>query len=302
LPVRKITLFLLGGMARLEKESPDAKTEFWMSIAGPATSVAIGFAFLLAARLAGWQWFTIPRTPGIAVLSWLGYINLMLAIFNMTPGFPLDGGRVLRAAIWWITGDAKRATRIAAKTGQLVAISFIAFGIFQVLVAGNFGGLWIALIGWFLFQSAGAALLQQQMNESLRGLRVSDVMSRDYATADADLGLAQFIEEDLLRTGRRCFLVTSGGLVRGLITPQEIKKVNRSRWSELSVRDVMRGINEVHAVSPDTPLSEAVDLLAREDVNQLPVTAGANVVGLLTRSHILQLLQSRAELAPAHSA
>ena len=155
IPVREITLFALGGVSQIEGESPDAKTEFLIAVVGPLTSLAIGLVCLAAAyALSG------PVTPAQAVLTWLGYINLSLAVFNLVPGYPLDGGRVLRALLWWKSGDVERATRTAAATGQVVGGLFIAFGIIQFFFGANFGGLWISFIGWFLLQAAGESRRQ----------------------------------------------------------------------------------------------------------------------------------------------
>ncbi len=158
IPVHKITLFLLGGVAQIEREASDPKTEFWMAIVGPITSGLLGLAMFALARLSGWTLWTSPITPGTALLVWLGYINLALGAFNMIPGFPLDGGRVLRAILWWAMDDAERATRAAAFVGQVIAVLFIGFGILRFFQGAGLGGLWIAFIGWFLLQAAGATL------------------------------------------------------------------------------------------------------------------------------------------------
>src|SRR5689334_1800471 len=150
LPVRSITLFALGGVAQLEKEAEDALTEFLVSIVGPIASAVIGFVCLLLAWALGWTRMAEPTTPLAAMLVWLGYINIGLAIFNLLPGFPMDGGRVLRTAVWWRTGNMQRATRVASLTGQFVAIAFIIFGILRFFGGAGFSGLWTAFIGWFL--------------------------------------------------------------------------------------------------------------------------------------------------------
>ena len=151
IPVRGITLFALGGVAQIEKDAADAKSEFWMGIVGPITSVVIGIVCLALALLLGWNFSAEPNLPPAVMFIWLGYINIALGIFNMIPGFPLDGGRVLRAVVWWITGDANRSTRIAARVGQFVAVGFILLGILRFFSGAGFGGLWIAFIGWCLF-------------------------------------------------------------------------------------------------------------------------------------------------------
>ncbi len=296
LPIHKITLFLLGGMAQIEKEATDASTEFWMGIAGPIMSALIGGGLLGIAYAIGWRRDVPPPTPGLAVLVWLGYINLALAAFNMIPGFPLDGGRVLRAIIWWITRNAEKATRIATSVGQVVAVLFIAYGILEFFGGQGFGGLWMAFIGWFLLQAAGASRMQLQAENLLRGLRVSDVMTHDCNPVDAATPLDQFVDEQLLRTGRRCFAVLDHGKFAGLITPNEVRQVDRSKWTQMSVRDVMRPLEQIHSVPPDTPAYKAMEMMAGQDINQLPVMTDGHLDGVVSRGHILQVIQSRAAL------
>jgi Zn-dependent protease/predicted transcriptional regulator len=297
LPIHKITLFLLGGVAQIEKEATDAKTEFWMAIVGPITSGILGLALLALAWLLGWVPRTSPATPGTALLVWLGYINLALCAFNMIPGFPLDGGRVLRAVLWWSMGDAERATRAAARVGQAIAVVFIAMGILQFFQGSGLGGLWIAFIGWFLLQAASSTYLQVQTGNLLRGLRVRDVMSADYQTVDPDTSLDVFVHDQLLRSGRRCFLVMKDGRLIGLITPKEIREIDPNSWPSRRVGDVMRPADKIHFLSPDLPAVEALETMGREDVHQLPVLSDGRISGIVTRAHLLQLLQSRSELA-----
>ncbi|HKZ02988.1 MAG TPA: site-2 protease family protein [Pyrinomonadaceae bacterium] len=296
LPVRSITLFALGGVALIEKEAADAKTEFWMGIAGPITSALIGFVCLVLAFFLGWAPETGPQSPPIAILMWLGYINVALAIFNMIPGFPLDGGRVLRAIIWWITGDAARATRVAARVGQFVAFAFIIWGIFRFFGGEGFGGLWITLIGWFLLDAARASYAQVVTVESLGGLKVRDVMATDCPVVDGRFNLQTLIDEYLLRSGRRCFIVEENGRIVGLITSHEVKEIERTKWPYTTVDEVMRPLDQLHTIAANTPLAEALERMGREDVNQLPVMEDGRVAGVISRSHILQVLQTRADL------
>jgi len=296
LPVRSITLFALGGVAQIEKEAVDAKTEFWMGIVGPITSLGIGVICLGIALAMGWTPPGFPARPLPAMLMWLGYINVTLAVFNMIPGFPLDGGRVLQAVVWWFTGDAKRATTIAARVGQLVAFGFIVLGVFRFFGGAGFGGLWIAFIGWFLLSASRESQAQVAITEGLKGVRVADVMSRDYPTVDGYSNLQTFVEEHLVRTGRRCFVVTVNGRPEGMITPNEITEVPRARWPYTTVADVMRPLDQVRTVAPDTPVTEALEVMAREDLNQLPVATDGQLAGVISRAHVLQLLQTRAEL------
>lgn len=296
LPVRSITLFALGGVAQIEKEAENAKTEFWMAIVGPITSITIGVVCLTVAWSLGWAPINEPSTPPLAVLQWLGYINIALAFFNMIPGFPLDGGRVLRAVVWWITKDPARATRIAAIVGELVAFGFICWGIVRLFGGRNFGGLWLALIGWFLLEAARSSYAQVAITESLRGIKVSDVMTRDSPVVDSTMSLQTFVDEHLLTTGQRCFIVEKNGAVSGLVTPHEVKTIERSQWKSSTVADVMRPLKDLHTVAPRTPVGKALEVMGREDLNQLPVVRDGHLEGIISRSHILRLLQTRAEL------
>ena len=295
LPVRAITLFALGGVAQIESEPADAKTEFWMGIIGPITSTGIGLICLGLAWLSGWAPGSTPDVPWGAMALWLGYINLTLALFNMIPGFPLDGGRVLRALLWWATGDPSRSMRVSARIGQIVAYAFILFGFIRFLTGAGAGGLWLAFIGWFLLEAARESYSRVKLTDELRGIRVGDIMARDCPTIDAPTNL-QVFADDLLRTGRRCHIVVQNGSVVGLITPQELRLIEKARWPYKTVHDAMRPLAGLHTVHPDTPVSEALESMGREDLNQLPVVLDHHLEGVITRSHVLRFLQARNEL------
>lgn len=296
IPVRGITLFALGGVAQIEKDAADAKSEFWMGIVGPITSIAIGLVCLFLALFLGWNFPAEPKTPPAAMFMWLGYINIALAVFNLIPGFPLDGGRVLRAVVWWVTGDANRSTRIAAGVGQLVALGFILLGIWRFFSGAGFGGLWIAFIGWFLLEAARASGAQVEITERLTGVKVGDVMAQQFPTADANANLQTFVQDHLLPTGHRCFVVLEQGTPAGIITPHEVKAIDRARWPYTTVGDVMRSLESLRTVSPDRPVAEALEMMGREDVNQMPVVQQGKLAGIISRGHILRVLQTRAEL------
>ena len=296
LPVRSITLFALGGVSVIEEEAADPKTEFWIGIAGPIASVVLGLVCLGLAWVFGWNTDVPATTPVVAVLTWLGYINFGLAVFNMIPGFPLDGGRVLRAVFWWITGDSSRSTRIAARVGQGVALLFILYGIVRFFDGAGVGGIWLAFIGWFLLNAAGASYGQARTTDSLRGIQVGDIMARDWLTVDRRMDLQTFVEERLLRTGRRSFVVLDDHAVAGLITLNEVKDVDRSKWAELTVGDVMRPLEQVRTVSPEAPASASLETMGREDLHQLPVLSGGRLLGVISRGDILRVIQTRAEL------
>jgi Zn-dependent protease/predicted transcriptional regulator len=296
LKVRAITLFALGGVSQIQDDATDAKTEFWVAIAGPIASLIIGFSCLGIALGLGWQPWTEPHTAAIGVMVWLGYINFALAFFNMIPGFPLDGGRVLRSLVWAITKNADRSTRIAARFGQVVAFLFILDGIWRYFSGAGFGGLWIAFIGWFLMDAAKASYAEVGTTAALRGMRVYDVMSRDCVIVDRGMSLKDFVDIYLLKTGQRCFAVEDQGRLVGIITPFDVSNISRDRWDETTVREAMRPLQELHVITPDTPVLDALKLMARNDVNQLPVVANGTLQGMVSRSHLVQLLQVRSVL------
>lgn len=296
LPVRRITLFALGGVAEIEKEAGDASTEFSMGIAGPIMSALIGIICLLLAWALGWTPLGIPRTPLLAMLMWLGYINISLAIFNLIPGFPLDGGRVLRGIIWWVTGDGVRATQIAARIGQVVAFAFIISGIVRFFMGAGFGGLWISFIGWFLLDAANASRRQVEVSSRLRGIRAGDLIERECEVVSAHDNLQTFVDEHLLRTGNQCFLVRDGHGIEGIITPYEVAATDRARWPYTTIDQAMRPLDQLPAVAPDTPITEAIEIMDRENANELPVARNGRIEGFITRGGVLRLLQTRAAL------
>src|SRR5579883_293009 len=300
LPVNRITLFLLGGGAKIKHKTESASTEFWMAIAGPAMSVAFGFACLAIAHFFfGWTLWTMAHNPGAAIFEWLGYINFVLAAFNMIPGFPMDGGRVLRSIIWGVTKNADRATRVAASIGQVVGWLFIVYSLFRLFTGEGIGAIWLAIIGWFLIQAAGNSLALRRSQTALAGLNVSDAMSRDCGNVPGDLSVQEFVDSYLLHTGQRCFVVQENGYLVGLITPHEVRQTERQNWSQARVRDVMRPLAKLHTLAPDTSLFEAMETMAREDVNQMPVVSNGILLGILSRGNLLQILRNRAELTAA---
>lgn len=295
IPVPTITLFALGGIAHMGRDAADPKTEFWMGLAGPAASLVIGFAALGLARALGWQYDVTPSSAGMVMLVWFGGVNVLLALFNMIPGFPLDGGRVLRAAIWGATKDRVRATRIAAGIGQLVAVGLIVFGFLSLFRGAGFGGLWLAFIGMFLLEAARASTAEVELSAALSGVRVGDVMTRDCMLIERGLPVLD-VANEVFRTGRRCFFVVDDGHVAGMLTPAEMRGVDRERWATTPAGEVMRPLERLHRVSPEAPVTEALEVIGREDVNQLPVIEAGQLKGVISRDQILRLLTARSEL------
>ncbi|MBI4473297.1 MAG: site-2 protease family protein [Acidobacteria bacterium] len=301
LSVRSITLFALGGVANMERESKDAKSEFWMAIAGPIASVVIGLFFLSVAFVAGWRPYELetPPEPLWAAMTWLGYINIALAIFNMIPGYPLDGGRVLRAIVWRITGDMVRSTRITASIGQFAGFVFIMLGMYRFFSGAGFGGLWIAFIGWFLSQAAAASSAQIEASAVLADVRVGDIMSSDCPAVDANENLLTFVQENLLRTGRRCFVVRRNDRDLGIVTVNELRQVRRELWRFTTIDQIMRPIEQIQTVTPDTSVNRALELMVQENVNQLPVVSDGHMAGVISQGQVVQFLQTRAEVKAA---
>jgi Zn-dependent protease/CBS domain-containing protein len=304
LNVRAITLFALGGVSQIESEPRDAKSEFWIAIVGPLASLGIGLICTLAARASNWTPGQEAPSPAIAVLLWLGYINIALAVFNLIPGYPLDGGRILRSILWWISGSIGRATRWASRVGQAVAFLFILLGLFRFFVGANFGGLWLAFIGWFLLDAARSSYLESALTSTLRDRRVSDLMERNCASVESYISLRDFVDQYLLHTGSRCFVVIQNNHAAGILTPDEVKTVNREDWDRTSVQRIMRPLNQMRSVPPEMPVEKALELMRREHIDQLPVVSEGNLEGIFSLSRVARFLQlySGLEEEPRHNA
>jgi CBS domain-containing protein len=234
--------------------------------------------------------------PILGLARYLAYINLALVLFNLIPGYPLDGGRVLRAIVWSITGQMRRATVIAANVGRFFAFLMIFVGVWQMF-SGNFGGgLWIAFIGWFLDNAASGQLQQVTSEGLLAGHRVSQAMSGHCAAVPADLTLQQLVDEHILGSGQRCFLVNRGDATVGLMTLHRIKEVPRAEWSTTSAAQVMLPLEQSKRIDPDTELWAALQEMDRDGVNQLPVTRGQQVIGMLSREDVITFLRTLQEL------
>jgi CBS domain-containing protein len=230
------------------------------------------------------------------MLGWLGVINFTLGAFNLIPAYPLDGGRVLRAAAWWGTHSIERATRIASFVGQAFAFLFILAGLWRFFHGEGFGGLWIAFIGWFLLDASRSSRAQVEIMHALSGVKVRDVMERNCAVIDATTNLQTLVDEHLLRSGQRCFVVERNGYLAGLITPTDISRVERRMWPLTTVEQAMRPMAQLQVVSPEAPVTQALETMARENINQLPVVFNGHVEGILSRAHLLETLRIRVQL------
>lgn len=289
-PVKSITLFIFGGVSNISAEPKKAIDEFLMAAAGPASSLILAFLFWTFSLV------TVLFFPPLAALGrWLAGINFTLAIFNLIPGFPLDGGRVFRSIVWGLTGNVSTATRVAAILGQVVAYLFIFVGIFMV-IRGNLDGLWLALIGWFLESAASQSYRQVALRDALRGVKAGDLVSRDCAYVPDNLSVEQFVHDYVLPQSRRCFLITNQGNLSGLATIHNIRAVHKSEWDHTSLKDVMTPVDQVKRVQITDDAVSVLELMDQEDVNQVPVMDGNQLVGMIGRDAMLRFIRTRAEL------
>ncbi len=299
--VASITLFLFGGVARIAREPSKAIQEFNIAIAGPLSSYFL-CAFFFGLTL----WF--PNSEALGALGlWLAQINFAVATFNLLPGFPLDGGRIFRAAMWGATKDFTRATRIAGVSGQLVAYGLILLGAWFAAVKHDWqSGLWLACIGFYLQSAARDSIAQLAIRETLAGLRASDVMNNEVPIINRNTSLQEYSTE-VLRTGRRCHLVVTEDRLVGMMNVQALNSVPRDEWNTNSVQAVMIPRERISWAAPEEPLLRLLERLLAADINQMPVVSvsgedDAQVIGMVTRDSILRVMQTRAELGSAIAA
>jgi len=289
--VQDITLFMFGGVAQITDEPTTPQKELRMAIVGPLTSLVLSAVFAVIHLL------TRRHSEEIAAVTlFLGGINLSLGVFNLIPGFPLDGGRVLRAILWRLRHDLAWATRWASRVGQAVAYLFIVGGIVRAFSGNWVDGLWIAFIGLFLDGAARSAYAQLSLRQLLDGHVVQEVMSTDCSLLPPQLTLDVLIEQYLLTGGRRCFTVGDHHGVLGLLTVHNVREVPKVEWPFTHVSDVLTPLDKLKKVAPDTPLLDALRHMTVEGVNQLPVLADGQLVGMITRENLLTFIRNRSEL------
>ena len=290
--VSSITLFLLGGVASLTREPPSAKAEFFMAIAGPATSLVIGAIALETSDLATRALATTPSLqPVEAVAGYLGYVNIAVALFNLIPGFPLDGGRVLRSAIWGLRHDRTGATRIAARGGQLVAGLFVLWAGYRILT-GDPGGLWMGLIAYFLYGAATQTLQQERIARAVGGASVAQLMTTDIVTVPPGTTIATLVRDHVLPGNLRAVAVVDAGRFVGLVTIGDLRKVPQEQWPSATVDQVLTPASDSPALSPDDGLTTALDRFA-PDVPVLPVVRDGTLAGLLYRESVVGYVRMR---------
>ena len=294
-PVRDITLFIFGGAANIEREPERASDEFLVAVVGPLTSLALALLFFgLGQTVAPAGQLGLST---VAVLHDLAYINLVLGLFNLVPGFPLDGGRVLRSFIWALTRNFKTATRIAGSVGQLVAYAFIFWGLFQVFAGGDLGGLWIAFIGWFLLNAAGQSVAAVQMEETLRGVTVGQVMGPAPEPVPPQVTLTYLLNHHVLPGNLRAVPVSHDGRFLGFVTLADMQKVPHEEWGAVRVAEVMSAAERLPTAQPDEALAKALQVLEERQLQQMAVLdALGKLVGVLDRESVMRWLQIRRSL------
>ena len=293
LGITGITLFLFGGVSKMSDEPESPGVEFRIAIAGPLTSVALAFIFLGIAHL-------VRAAPGGDVLNtvftWLGWINGMLAVFNLLPGFPLDGGRVLRAGLWRAMGSLAEATRIASTFGHALGLLMIVGGVMLFALGAGFTGLWPAFIGWFLIQAARSSYQQVVLRQAISGVPVETVMTGDVDWVPADIPLDQIVNDYVMRHNHPAFPVFDGDQLIGLLCPGDIRNVPQERWGQVTAREATPPLSQANTISPQADAWDALVRMSAESCGRLLVVEDGMLRGIISRTDIMRLMRHRLEL------
>lgn len=293
LPMKGITLFIFGGVAEMEDEPQNAKTELLMAIAGPISSVVLGGIFLLLYwAMAAGGWFG----PVAAVLQYLGWLNFILAVFNMLPAFPLDGGRVLRSILWAIKGDLRWSTRIAAAIGSGFGMLLIILGLVTFISGGFIAGIWYFLIGMFVRGAAQMSYRQVLVRKALGGEPISHFMKTDPITVPPSISVRDLVDDYFYRYHYKMFPVASNGNLNGCINSRQVKEIPREDWERLSVEDVLAPCSVDTTISPDTDALKALSIMNRTGNSRLLVVEGEHLLGVVTLKDMLQFLNLKIDL------
>lgn len=291
LTVKYITLFLFGGVAHMEEEMKSPGVELQVAAVGPLASLLLAFAaFLLGAPLRG------TGSPAEAILGYLVVSNLLLGVFNLLPGFPLDGGRVLHSIIWKVTGNVRQATRIASYVGQGFASAFLLLGIVEFFTGNALGGLWTVFIGWSLLNAAQTARRRVVLQDALQGVPVEWVMNPRPVTVPANISLQKLVNEYFLREGIQAAPVVLGESLVGLITLADVAGVEPERWSYTPVGHVMRLLEQIAVTTPEQPVHDLLEMMVTRGITEIPVVQEGRLVGLVSREAIPRYLQLRQPL------
>lgn len=289
--IASITLFAFGGVAELKAEPPSAKAEFQIAIAGPVVSLLLALSFQLLSKITPVVMGTMTI---VGAMLYLLKLNVWLAMFNLIPAFPLDGGRVFRSGLWWWLNDLTKATRIATGVGQGFAYLLIAYGVFSI--RHGFQGLWLIVIGLFLLQAAQSGYHQSLLRSALSGVKVNDIMARDLVTIDARCSVESLVNEYFLVYGYGGFPVVLDSEIVGVVSLSDVKAVDRADWKTLSVGDIMDPIEDRLSIRPDEDATVALNRMIRDEISRLVVVQDHQLRGLLTKKGISRFLQIKMEL------
>jgi Zn-dependent protease len=288
--IRRITLHFFGGVAEIEEEARTPEVEFKMAAAGPLSSLALAVILMVIWRFA----LASDLTLGIrATLRYASYINFMLAAFNMIPAFPMDGGRVLRAFLWKRSGNLLSSTRTASRVSQAFSFLLMFLGISDIMLGSMFNGLWLLLIGLFIKRSSEANMDATLISETLEGVKVGDLMTREVHTVEPSITIQQLVDEYFMSYKHGGFPIVSGGRLLGLVTGHDVQLVVRERWDKVTVEDIMKPQEELIVVIPEDTASDALVLMSKWEVGRLPVMKDDRLVGIVTRSDITRAIQIR---------
>lgn len=287
-PVRAITLFLFGGVAELDAEPRSARDELWIALAGPAMSAALSATLWVSVKMAA---FTASSPASIAVLTYLSLINLVLALFNLVPAFPLDGGRVLRAYLWHRGGDVLAATRMAARSGALFGYGLMALGVVMLFRGAFVSGLWQVMIGGFVLMAARASYEQQLVKTAFDGKCIRDLMRTDPVTISPDVTLSAFVNQIVLRHGISFVPVTEDDVLLGHMDRSVLLGIDRENWANTQVGDVFVGMDSGAMVDPDMPVQDLLETIKRTGRRKFMVVSGHRLVGVVTLSDLTRHLQ-----------
>ncbi len=287
-PVRSITLFIFGGVAQITREPKRSLDEFIIALAGPGMSILIAILFGIIQLAIGWE----SKHPAAELAARLSGVNFVLAIFNLVPGFPLDGGRVLRSIIWGITKNFRKSTWVASIIGRGVAYFFILLGIGMFFIwKERIGGVWMVFIGWFLKNAAVNSYRRATQMDMLQGHTASEVMTTNCICVSQYLTLDELVQSYISQTNRRCFPVVDEGRVFGLVTIYHVKKTPKERWTVTTVGDVMIPLGQLETLKPDDNLSDVLDKMSTGNVNQMPVIEDGRMIGMVEWDILFAFIQ-----------
>lgn len=293
LPMKGITLFIFGGVAEMDDEPPSAKVEFLMAIAGPASSVVLAGFFYGLQGITAWMG---PVVSLEGLLGWLGLINIILAAFNLIPGFPLDGGRVLRAGLWAWKGNIRWATRVASEVGSIFGFLLIALGVIDVMMGAAIAGLWLFLIGLFIRYAAKQGYQQVLVRQLLTHESVRRLMNSEPVTVDAGLPLVNFIEDYVYKYHHPMFPVLADGRLVGLVGSRQIRQFPQEKWAGKTVAEIVQPCSEDNSVNVEEDAMTALSIMNRTDTSYLLVIQKGHLAGILTLKDLMKFMALKMEL------